>query len=88
VTGGKNNAPMPAVARDELEDLFARLEMARKIRFAEALGLVDARDVAFLGGISKIRNHVVHNVKNVDFDLKAYFAAKNAADTRARTAEV
>ena len=43
-----------------------------KVAFARALALIDARDGAFLRGLSELRNKLVHDIRNVQFDLRSY----------------
>ena len=68
--------------RTELEGLFARLDISNKATgkaaFVEALGLLDKPARRFMSSLSELRNKLVHDVKNVDFDLEAYVADMNA----------
>ena len=43
-----------------------------KVAFARALGLIDSREVAFLRGLSELRNALVHDIKNVQFNLREH----------------
>lgn len=60
----------------DLEDVVAHLDFnnvkSGKVAFARALGLIGKREVAFLRGFSELRNALVHDIKNVQFDLAAY----------------
>lgn len=47
---------------------------AGKVAFARALGLLDKREVSFLRGLSELRNALIHNVKNVAFELENHVA--------------
>ena len=64
--------------RAELEGLFARLDISNKATgkaaFVEALGLLDKPARRFMSSLSELRNKLVHDVKNVNFDLEAYVA--------------
>ncbi len=65
-----------------LQDAITNLEFnnakAGKVAFAQALELLDSREVAFLRGLSELRNRLVHNVRNVQFDLRVYVANMDA----------
>lgn len=68
-----------ALAREELADVFAHLELsdkrAGKMAFAKALSLLDDKDRRFISSLSELRNQLVHNVKNATFDLKNHVAS-------------
>ncbi len=74
-----------------LKDIVARLEMSGattgKVAFAKALGLADDRERRFMRALSELRNDIVHDVRNVDFDLIAHMKS-GAVDAKARTAQV
>ena len=53
-----------------------------KVAFARALGLLESREVAFLRGLSELRNQLVHDIRNVDFSLTAYFATLNESQRK------
>lgn len=65
-----------------LQDAITNLEFnnakAGKVAFAQALELLDSREVAFLRGLSELRNRLVHDVRNVQFDLRVYVANMDA----------
>lgn len=65
-----------------LQDAITNLEFnnskAGKVTFAQALELLDAKEASFLRGLSELRNRLVHNVRNVQFDLRAYLKNMDA----------
>lgn len=65
-----------------LQDVITNLEFnnakAGKVSFAQALDLLDSREAAFLRGLSELRNRLVHDVRNVQFDLRAYVTNMDA----------
>ena len=65
-----------------LQDVITNLEFnnakAGKVSFAQALDLLDSREAAFLSGLSELRNRLVHDVRNVQFDLRAYVTNMDA----------
>jgi hypothetical protein len=62
--------------RPELSDLFARLEISNKTTgkaaFIDALDLLGKSERRFMSSLSELRNMLVHDVRNVDFDLMQY----------------
>ncbi len=62
--------------KDELEDVFSCLELSSattgKLAFAISLGALNDDERRFVRKFSELRNLLVHNVGQVDFDLKAY----------------
>ncbi len=62
--------------RAELSDLFARLDISNKATgkaaFVKALGLLNEPERRFMSSLSELRNKLVHDVRNVNFDLEAY----------------
>jgi hypothetical protein len=60
----------------ELEDIFSYLELSNaktgKLAFAISLGILNEDEIRFVRKFSELRNLLVHNVKQVDFDLKAH----------------
>lgn len=67
--------------RAELEKVFSRLDISNKhtgkAAFVEALELLDKPARTFIHSLSALRNSLVHDVKNVDFELDAYVSAMN-----------
>lgn len=62
-----------AIKRPELADLFSRLDMSNKTTgkaaFVKALGLLGEEERRFVSAFSELRNRLVHDVRNVNFDL-------------------
>lgn len=73
-----------ALGKDNLTEVFACLEMSDKRRgkmaFVAALDLLDKPDRRFISSLSELRNSLVHDVRNVGFDLSKHVAAM---DTKA-----
>ncbi len=59
-----------------LESVIPNLDLSDpkrgKIAFVKALDLLPKAHRSFIHKLAELRNKVVHNVKNVDLDLKAY----------------
>lgn len=57
----------------ELEGVFSRLDMSNKatgkVAFIKALGLLAEPERRFVSSLSELRNKLVHDVRNVNFDL-------------------
>lgn len=70
--------------RPELHDLFSRLDMSNKTTgkaaFVKALGLLDEPERRFISSLSELRNKLVHDVRNVNFDFVAYVEDMPAKD--------
>lgn len=62
--------------RHELHDILSRLDMSNKstgkAAFVKALGLLGEDERRFISSLSELRNTLVHDVRNVNFDLTAY----------------
>ena len=79
-----------SLARKELADVFASLEMSHsktgKLAFVKALGLLPKAHLDFIRALSELRNQLVHRVKNVGFEIIGYFSVerskRSAADCR------
>ncbi len=60
----------------DVEEVVSHLDFnnvkSGKVAFARALGLIDSREVAFLSGLSELRNALVHDIKNVQFNLREH----------------
>jgi hypothetical protein len=67
--------------RPELDDLFSRLDMSNKATgkaaFIKALGLLNESERRFLSSLSELRNRLVHDIRNVKFDLVRYIESMN-----------
>lgn len=61
------------LGRPELNDVLSRLDMSNKTTgkagFIEALGLLEKPERRFISSLSELRNKLVHDVRNVNFDL-------------------
>ena len=62
--------------RPELGDIFSRLDMSNKstgkAAFVNALELLEKPERRFISSLSELRNKLVHDVRNVNFDLSDY----------------
>lgn len=80
------NLIVSELKRPELSEAVSNLDFnntkAGKVVFARALGLLDTREVAFLRGLSELRNSLVHNVHNVTFDLKEHVSLMTDAQRK------
>ena len=60
----------------DVEEVVSHLDFnnvkSGKVAFARALGLIDSREVAFLRGLSELRNALVHDIKNMQFNLREH----------------
>lgn len=60
----------------DVEEVVSHLDFnnvkSGKVAFARALGLIDSREVAFLRGLSELRNTLVHDIKKVQFNLREH----------------
>jgi len=67
--------------RQQLEKVFSRLDISNKhtgkAAFVEALELLDKPARTFMHSLSTLRNSLVHDVKNVDFELDTHVADMN-----------
>ena len=67
--------------RSELSDLFARLDISNKATgkaaFVKQLGLLEEPERRFMSSMSELRNQLVHDVRNVDFDFEKYVSDMN-----------
>jgi len=65
-----------ALGSPELHDIFSRLDMSNKstgkAAFVKALGLMGEAERRFISSLSEMRNTLVHDVRNVSFDLAKY----------------
>lgn len=69
------------IKRPELGDLFSRLDMSNKATgkaaFVKALGLLGEEQRRFVSALSELRNRLVHDVRNVNFDLLEHVDSLN-----------
>ena len=67
--------------REELQRVFSRIDLSNKYTgkaaFVEALDLLDKPARTFMHSLSTLRNSLVHDVKNVDFDLDQHVSVMN-----------
>lgn len=67
-----------ALARKELADVFASLEMSNtktgKLAFVKALDLLPKAHLEFIRALSELRNQLAHRVKNVGFNITEHFS--------------
>lgn len=65
----------------DVEEVISHLDFnnvkSGKVTLARALGLIDSRDVAFLRGLSELRNALVHDIKNLQFNLREHVRSLN-----------
>lgn len=58
---------------EELKHTFSHLELSNKrtgkIAFIKALDLLDENDRRYIVSLSEVRNDLVHNISNVNYDL-------------------
>lgn len=70
--------------RPELAVLIARLDMSNKTTgkaaYIEALGLLSKAERRFISSLSELRNDLVHDVKNVNFELDRYVQRMSKED--------
>jgi uncharacterized protein YutE (UPF0331/DUF86 family) len=73
-----------AIERPELADLFSRLDMSNKTTgkaaFVKALGLLGEEERRFVSAFSELRNRLVHDVRNVNFDLLEHVESLGAKE--------
>lgn len=63
-----------AIDKEELRQIFTKLDLRNKLAFANALKLLDDEDKRFISELSDIRNLLVHNVTQVDFIFNDYIS--------------
>ena len=76
-----------ALARKELADVFASLEMSNtktgKLAFVKSLNLLPKAHLDFIRALSELRNQLAHRVQNVSFNITAHFSEERKKFTRA-----
>jgi len=69
---------LSACVDQRLRPLFSRLELGQertgKVAFAKALDLLTSEQRRFIRTLSELRNELVHDIRNVTFDLKSHVA--------------
>jgi len=74
------------LGKPELEELIANLDFnnvkSGKVAFARSLCLIDKKEVAFLRGLSELRNRLVHNISNVSFEVETYVSTHTASEKK------
>jgi hypothetical protein len=75
------------VSQDKrLNDVLEALPLSHaqygKITTARALGILDEEDVAFVQVVNKVKNLLVHDIRNVAFDFKKYFSTLSVEHQR------
>jgi len=72
-----------ALQKDELKEIIPSLELSNtqsgKLAFARSLKLLDKEETTYIKKLSELRNKLVHNVANVNFNLEGYV---NKLDTQ------
>lgn len=70
-----NQAVLHVLGDDRIKRFTEKLSVSYKVRLARDLGVLDESQVEFIKYFSEIRNKLVHNVNNVNFDLKEHVAS-------------
>jgi energy-converting hydrogenase A subunit M len=77
--GATSHALAKSLGDDRLASVFANLEMSDakrgKLAFLEALDLLDSPRRGYIRALSELRNRLVHQVTNVDFNLSYHLQA-------------
>ena len=67
--------------RQELSDLFARMDLSNKTTgkaaFVKSLNLLEEPERRFMSSLSILRNSLVHDVRNVSFDFGEHVSMMN-----------
>ena len=73
-----------SLGREELRDIFSTMELSNKrhgkIAFAKAIKVLDKPYRRFINSFSELRNDLVHNIKNINFDFKNYVKGLSSKD--------
>ena len=68
-----------ALGDDRLSDIITRVDFGDakkgKVKIASTLGLIEKDEARFLRWFTELRNTLVHNVSNVNFNFKEYYEA-------------
>lgn len=64
------------LGRKELSDILSRIELSGrptgKLEIAKSLSVLSEKEIKFIRNLSELRNDLVHNIRNVGFDLSTY----------------
>ena len=75
-----------SIGANAVEEQVAHLDFNNtkcgKVAFARSLGLLETPSVKFLRGLSEYRNRLVHDIRNVSFNLKASVAEMSALNLK------
>ena len=69
-----------ALKQPALQEIFPKLNISRKMDFVKSLGLLPPKHITFIKELSELRNKLVHNVHNINFNFTKYFAALEKDD--------
>lgn len=75
-----------ALGRAELEDYCARMNLNARhgglVALAQQLGVIGTGDVAYIDGVSELRNRYAHQLENINRPLPAFIASLSPQDFR------
>lgn len=75
-----------ALGKPELQDIIARFEISNlktgKLAFTKSLALLDKDSQRFIQKLSEVRNKLVHDVSNVNIELKSFFSSAEEGDKK------
>lgn len=71
-----SNLLAQSLHREELRDVFSYIELSNtrsgKLVFAQKLNLLDQPAITFIRALSELRNRLVHDPRNVTFQMNEY----------------
>jgi hypothetical protein len=71
-----SNLLAQSLHREELRDVFSHIELSNtrsgKLVFAQKLNLLDQPAITFIHALSELRNRLVHDPRNVTFQMNEY----------------
>lgn len=74
------------LGRAELEDYCARMNLNARhgglVALAQQLGVIGTGDVAYIDGVSELRNRYAHRLENINRPLPAFIASLSPQDFR------
>jgi hypothetical protein len=83
IEAGLNHAITKVVNKPELADIISQLDTGDrrygKLAFAEALEILSKQERGFIRILSKLRNDLVHKIKNVDFVFSTWLQPMQSA---------